>query len=141
MFKEKDLKAPKADQINGVLDKGCTFEGKLAFDGTVQINGNFSGEICSDGTLIVGNDARVNARIAVDTLVTYGRIEGEINAKTRVEMRVPAVVIATVKTRSLSVEDGVVFEGRCHMEQAGVAASDDVAKEVEEDASEDVLVM
>lgn len=150
MFKsEKEAKAlAKGDQVNGLLDKGCSFEGKLTFDGTVQINGNFNGEICSDGVLVVGNDARVNAKIFVDTLVTYGKIEGEIEAKTKIEMHVPAVVVATVNTKSLSIEDGVIFEGRCHMDQSGAIAeemrgSTEYGKDDEQlgTAEEDVLVM
>ena len=32
-----------------LLDRGCRFEGKLTFEGSVQINGVFRGEIFSDG--------------------------------------------------------------------------------------------
>jgi len=149
MFKsEKDVKTQvRGDQLNGLLDKGCSFEGKLTFDGTVQINGNFNGEIYSDGTLVVGNDARVNAKIFVDTLITHGKVEGEIEAKTKIEMHVPAVVVATVNTKSLSIEDGVIFEGRCHMEQAGIAIEESKepagygSEEQTDAAEEDILVM
>ena len=43
--KEEKTMGAKNDQLNGLLDKGCSFEGKLTFDGTVQINGDFQGEI------------------------------------------------------------------------------------------------
>lgn len=146
--KEAKYVSGKNDQLNGLLDKGCSFEGKLTFDGTVQINGDFQGEIYSDGTLVVGNDARVNAKIFVDTLITYGKVEGEIEAKNKVEMHVPAVVVAKVNTKSLSIEDGVIFEGQCHMERSSVE-SVERATSVEpqqeesetEESEEDVLVM
>lgn len=150
MFKgsEKETKTgAKGDQVNGLLDKGCSFEGKLTFDGTVQINGDFQGEIYSDGTLVVGNDARVKAKVFVDTLITYGKLEGEIEAKTRIEMHVPAVVIASVNTKSLSIEDGVIFEGQCHMDTSGVEGVDTLHKPryekgaESEEVEEDVLVM
>ena len=135
---EKEVKytGSKSDQLNGLLDKGCTFEGKLTFDGTVQINGDFQGEIYSDGTLVVGNDARVSAKIFVDTIITYGKVEGEIEAKNKVEMHVPAVVVAKVNTKSLSVEDGVIFEGQCHMERSAVDRVD-IESPVEDDESEE----
>lgn len=135
----------KGDQVNGLLDKGCSFEGKLTFDGTVQINGDYQGEIYSDGTLVVGNDAKVKAKVFVDTLVVYGKIEGAIEAKNRVEMHVPAVVVASVNTKSLSIEDGVIFEGKCHMEQSGMESAGTETryeKEAEShEGDEDVLVM
>ena len=150
MFKnnEKGQKqtATRSDQVNGLLDKGCSFEGKLTFDGTVQINGDFNGEIFSDGTLVIGNDAKVNAKIFVDTLVSYGKVEGEIEAKSRVEMHVPAVLLANIKTKSLSIEDGVIFEGQCNMEHEGICKREEIEQEdytnpEDSDESEDVLVM
>ena len=111
------LSNPKHDQVNGLLDKGCSFEGKLTFDGTVQINGDYKGEIFSDGVLIIGTEARVQAKIFVDTLIVYGKLDGKIESKTRVEMHVPAVVTADVNTRNLAIEDGVIFQGTCRMDR------------------------
>lgn len=111
------LPQPRHDQVNGLLDKGCAFEGKLTFDGTVQINGDFHGEVYSDGTLVVGTEARVQAKIFVDTLIVYGKVTGQIEAKSRVEMHVPAAVTADLKTKNLSIEDGVIFQGTCQMDR------------------------
>lgn len=117
MFKGQPEKIVRSDQVNGLLDKGCSFEGKLTFDGTVQINGNFQGEIYSDGTLVIGNDAHVEGGIFVDTLVINGSVQGTIDAKTKIEMHVPASVIADIKTKNLAIEEGVVFQGKCQMDR------------------------
>lgn len=106
------------DQINGLLDRGCSFEGKIAFDGTVQINGEFSGEICSGGTLVVGQEARVSGQIKVDTLICYGTVDGKVEAKNRIEIQVPSVVTADITTKTLSIAEGALFQGHCHMHQA-----------------------
>lgn len=103
------------DQISGLLDKGCSFSGKIIFDGTVQINGDFSGEINSEGTLVVGQDARVSGEVNVDTLICYGTVEGKVNAKSRIEVHIPSVVTADISTRSLLIEDGALFQGHCNM--------------------------
>jgi len=105
------------DQVNGLLDKGCSFEGKITFDGTVQINGDFTGEISSDGTLVVGQDARLHGQVYVDTLICYGTVDGKVDAKTRVEIRVPAIVTADVSTKTILVEEGALFQGYCYMHQ------------------------
>ena len=104
-----------AGQINGLIDRGCSVEGKLTFDGTVQINGDFRGEILSDGTLIVGSDARLNAKIQVDTIVIEGNVEGQIEAKQKIELRRGATLIGDVSSPALAVEEGAVFHGRCQM--------------------------
>ena len=103
------------DQVNGLLEKGCSFEGKINFDGTIQINGDFTGEINSEGTLVIGQDARVSGQVRVDTLICYGTVDGKVDAKTRIEIHVPSVVTADITTRTLSIEEGALFQGSCHM--------------------------
>lgn len=106
----------ETDQINGLLDKGCSFEGKLTFDGVVQINGDFRGDILSDGTLVIGCDARVNAKIMVDTLIVNGRVEGIVEAKNKIEIHSAAQILGDVTTRGLVIEEGGILQGNCQMQ-------------------------
>lgn len=132
------------NQMNGLLDRGCSFRGKLTFDGTVQVNGDFEGEIFSDGMLVVGAEARVNAKISVGTLVVYGQVQGEIDAKTKIEMHSPAKIRASIATPRLSIEEGVLFLGQCHMEPEEVADAPQIRPNLDAEGheeTEDVLVM
>lgn len=131
------------DQINGLLDKGCSFEGKIAFDGTVQINGEFTGEITSEGVLVVGQDARVSGEVKVDTLICYGTINGKVEAKSRVEIHVPSVVTADITTRTLTIAEGSLFQGHCNMYQGAKEeiATNGHAPEIETDAHQEAAVI
>lgn len=102
-------------KINGLIDKGCSMEGKLAFDGSVQINGDFRGEIVSDGTLLVGPDARVEGRIQVGSAIVEGNLQGTVEAKTRIDLRRGSRMIADIRTPAIGIEDGAVFHGSCCM--------------------------
>ncbi len=106
-------------QVNGLIDRGCSFEGKLMFDGTVQVNGDFRGEVLSDGTLIVGPEAKLSAEIQINTIIVEGSVEGSIEAKERVELRRGANLVGDITTPSLVVEDGAVFQGRSQMLGSG----------------------
>lgn len=103
------------EQINGLLDRGCNFEGKLTFDGVVQINGDFRGEVFSDGTLVVGRDAHISAKILVDTLIIDGSVEGNIEAKSKIELHRSGTLVADVVSQTFVIEDGGVFQGSCQM--------------------------
>ncbi|MFH1874594.1 MAG: polymer-forming cytoskeletal protein [Pseudomonadota bacterium] len=118
MAKEKFF-SKDADQINGLFDKGCSFEGKLTFDGTVQINGDFQGDILSDGTLIVGTDATVRAKIQVNNLIVEGKVEGIVEAKNKVEIHSHAQFIGDIITPGLVVEEGGILHGGCQMQATG----------------------
>lgn len=118
MFKEKllgnDRSSYDEDAIT-ILDKDCTFEGKLTFDGTVQIFGQFKGEIFSAGTLMVGDSALIEGKIEVGILKASGKIRGKIVVKERLELLSQAQVLADVATPSLLVEQGAQFQGNCQM--------------------------
>ena len=97
------------------MDKGASFEGQLSFEGTVRIGGNFKGEIFTHDTLIVNEEAKVEAHIEADTIIISGFVKGNIFARRQVIMYPPAVFKGSVTTPSLSIEEGVVFEGASNM--------------------------
>jgi len=120
--KQKDwspVAAGPAQELNALLGRGSEFDGKLAFEGTVRIDGTFSGEITTNDTLIVGEGAKVTAEISCGTVVVHGEITGNIRAAQAVELHKPARVQGDITSPSLMVERGVVFEGRSKMEDLG----------------------
>ncbi len=138
MFGEKERSLRVVEQTaKSILDRNCEFHGKLTFEGSVQINGRFRGEIFSDGTLIVGEDADIEGTIEIATVVICGRVQGTIHATRKIEMRPPAYVQATIRTPALAVEEGAVYEGNCTMGKIAVesVAPDPDALIEEEDRS------
>jgi cytoskeletal protein CcmA (bactofilin family) len=102
-------------EINAFLGKGADFNGKLAFEGTVRLDGKFSGEIFSLGILIIGESAVINADINVKTLILSGELTGNIEAKARVEIHAPGKVYGNITTPVLVIDEDVIFEGGCVM--------------------------
>ncbi|NCA18114.1 MAG: polymer-forming cytoskeletal protein [Betaproteobacteria bacterium] len=101
--------------ITGIIEPGCEFEGKLSFLGAVRISGTFRGEIYTPDTLVIGEGARVQARIQAGTVIISGEVSGQIRAQYRVEIQKPAIFRGDIHTPSLRVEDGVIFEGSSKM--------------------------
>ncbi len=124
--------ASNTSEINALLGKGSQFEGKLTFEGTVRIDGRFKGEIISDDVLIVGEGADVEAEIKVNRVVVYGTIRGNIKAPGGVNLHAPAKMTGSLETRSLTIDEGVLFEGSCHMDPSGSGAAAPMA-DIEED--------
>ncbi len=101
--------------VTAILDRGASFEGRLSFEGTVQIGGAFKGEIFTKDTLVVNENANVFAQIEADTIIISGKVEGNIFARRRVIMHPPAIFKGTVTSPSLRIDEGVVFEGASYM--------------------------
>ena len=108
---------PSAGDLNALLGKGSEFEGKLAFEGKVRIDGTFTGEISTNDLLMVGDGAKVTAEISCGTVIVEGEVIGNIKATSAVELRRPAKVHGDITTPSLVIEKGVVFEGRSRMDE------------------------
>lgn len=102
-------------QVTALLNKGANFDGKLTFEGTVRIGGEFKGEIFTKDTLVIGPGANVKAQIEADTVILSGYVKGNIFARRRVLMHPPAIFQGTVTTPSLRIDEGVVFEGASYM--------------------------
>jgi len=109
--------------IIAVLGKGSEFEGKLTFEGAVQIDGKFTGEVFSKGTLIVGENARMKAEIAVSNVVIRGDMAGNIRAHNCVELHAPGRLVGNIVTPSLYVQKGVIFEGNTLMDSEAAQRS------------------
>lgn len=109
------LAAENTEGIIAFVGKGVEFKGIISYSGTVRIDGYLDGEIHTEGILLVGEDAVIQAKITAGTVVCKGKITGDIVAKERVKLRAPAVVSGSVKTPVLSMEDGVLFNGDLEM--------------------------
>lgn len=105
-----------ATEINTLLGQGSSFEGKLTFEGAVRIDGQFKGDIFTDGTLVIGESAEVQAEIEVGTVVIQGAVQGNIRATEAVEAHAPARIRGNIMTPTLCIDRGVVFDGNCQME-------------------------
>jgi len=107
---------PPPEEISAFLGKETVFEGKMTFEGVFRLDGKFEGEIFESGTLIVGETAVVKGKIAVNTLVVNGLVEGEIQAKGRVEIHSTGKLYGNLSTPIITIAEGGVFEGNCKME-------------------------
>lgn len=109
------------DEINAFLGAGTVYQGKLAFQGAVRIDGTFSGEVNSDGTLIVGKDAVIDGTLNVGELLLSGRFTGDVQAKNRVVIHRAGQLEGVINAPVLVMEDGAVLQGQVNMKNPPVS--------------------
>lgn len=122
--KREDLQnAPGRGGNHGaLLGRGSRFKGKLTFEGTVVIEGEFIGDIESEGHLEVGKDAKVDGTIQVKSAVVSGEVGGTITTSGELELKASARVTGDLDVKSLVVERGATFDGTVKMRGTGAAA-------------------
>jgi len=104
-----------------LLGRGARFEGKLTFEGTVRIDATLIGSITTNDVLVVGEAARIDANIVCGTIIVHGEVNGNISAKTAVEVRQGAKLRGDIETGALVIEKGAIFQGACKMDSRGKA--------------------
>src|SRR5215470_10676839 len=113
----------KEGTLSGFVGGGTDVTGEANFKAMMRVDGHFSGRITStSGTLIVGNNGKVDANIEVAIAIIHGNINGDIIATQRLELGRAAKVNGNIQTPSLVIEQGAIFEGSCKMLQMHTAA-------------------
>jgi len=115
MFAKARKSGGSRTDLTAFIDEGSEIEGKYTCAGTVMVNGKFHGEIDSHDTLIIGEKGVVNASVRTGTLIVSGELVGNVVALERVELRGGARVFGDVEAPVVVVEEGVLFEGHCRM--------------------------
>ncbi len=117
-FKKVNESRKESNMAN--LTSDANIKGTIKFGQTMRIDGNFEGELLTDnGELIVGKTGNVKANIKVRSAVIEGRVDGNIKASDKVELKQNAHLIGDLQAKTLVVEKGVVLVGQCNVNPEG----------------------
>lgn len=105
----------KTSDLNGFLDKGSRLNGELHFETTFRVHGSFTGNVSSEGDLIVGEGGELEGQVQVGDLFVSGLVRGQVTARRRVHIAPTGRVYAEIETPTLIIDEGAFFEGHCSM--------------------------
>jgi cytoskeletal protein CcmA (bactofilin family) len=96
-----------------ILASDVEIRGNLKFAGELTFDGKLEGEIVSDGgNLQLGENAIVNGDINVNAVVVRGKINGNLSAKDKIEIKAKAEMFGDIRASKLVIEEGVTFVGK-----------------------------
>lgn len=95
-----------------VLNSDVEIKGNLKFAGELTFEGKLEGEINTDGLLNLGDSAVVTGNINAQSVVVRGKINGNINAKEKIEIKAKTELFGDIRAAKLVVEEGVTFVGK-----------------------------
>lgn len=94
-----------------LVGKGARLEGRFSCSGLLRIEGECSGELAVQGTLIIVQGAKVQADVQADDIVVAGILRGTISARKSVRLASTASVVADIRTPRFALDDGGLFWG------------------------------
>lgn len=103
------------NRLDTLIGNGTIFEGSLTSKESICVEGTIRGRIVCEGSVIIGEKGRVDADVFADTVLLGGEVNGNIVAKTKLEITTNGKLRGDIKTGSLIIAEGVLFEGKCQM--------------------------
>ena len=107
------------EDFDTILSSDIDFSGTLMFDKPFLIRGRLSGQIVSNGLLVVDEAAVVEANISASRVIIRGDVKGNITATDKVEIAVTGKLVGNVTAPEVFMETGCSFNGQCTMTKKG----------------------
>ncbi|MBU6154193.1 MAG: polymer-forming cytoskeletal protein [Bdellovibrionales bacterium] len=100
-----------------VVGSEITFEGILTVSNEMHLYGKIIGEIrCNPGSLLVlKTGSLVEGKIIGDQIIVDGFVKGHIEASGRIWITSAGKLVGSLKTTSLQIDPGAVFEAKVEM--------------------------
>lgn len=103
----------KPAEATTVIGRSVTIHGEITGGEDLYLDGSVQGTLTLAGNrLTVGPNAHIVADLEVRDIVVYGRVEGNIKASGRVDLRQTAEVTGDILTSRLSIEEKASIRGR-----------------------------
>jgi cytoskeletal protein CcmA (bactofilin family) len=105
------------------IGKSVVVKGELSGSEDLIVDGEVEGSISLKGqTCTVGPNGRVRANIEARNVIVHGRVNGDIHASERVELRKTASLAGDIATARISIDDGAFFKGGIDIQKPEPAA-------------------
>jgi len=117
VFQKKDVNILdiNPDKIDTIIGKNTTIEGNIKSQGTMRIDGNVTGKIEVQGSMIIGDNSKIEADIKADNISISGEITGNLTVKNQVQITSNGKVYGDIEVQNLIIDEGAIFEGKCKM--------------------------
>src|SRR6266478_4945198 len=103
------------------LNSDVEIKGTLKFSGEMTFDGKLDGDINSEGSLQLGDNAVVKGNINVNTVVVRGKINGNVIAREKIDIKAKTEMFGDIRAPKLVIEEGVTFVGKSEVNPNKVA--------------------
>jgi cytoskeletal protein CcmA (bactofilin family) len=104
-----------AKMNNTIISTGSVLEGQIKVDGEVLVDGLIKGTVHSKGKVVIGANGKVEGDVICQEAEISGRVSGKIQVKEILFLKGNAQIDGDIHTGKLVMENGVQFNGKCHM--------------------------
>jgi cytoskeletal protein CcmA (bactofilin family) len=108
----RDTSVNTQGHMQAIIGRSIVLKGELSANEDLVIEGQFEGTVnLQDHCLTVGVNGKVKAEIQARQVVILGSVNGNVNAREKVEVRRSGNVTGDLTSASISIEEGAYFKG------------------------------
>ncbi|HZD30840.1 MAG TPA: polymer-forming cytoskeletal protein [Candidatus Angelobacter sp.] len=101
------------------IGKSVIVRGELSGSEDLYVDGEVEGSVSLKGqSLTIGPNGRVRANLEARNVIVHGRVDGNIVASDRVDLRKSASLTGDISTARVAIEDGAYFKGTIDIQKA-----------------------
>ena len=104
-------------ELSTMIGKGTVVDGDVRVQNSLRIDGKINGNVRTTDTVVVGKEGEVVGQIQAKHVLLAGRVQGNIAVSGKVFLEATASVFGDVKASRLVVDEGALFDGKCHMKE------------------------
>ena len=106
-----------------ILGAVALFKGELSFESGAQLLGRFEGSISAKGRVHVAKGAECKATVQAKEVAVEGRIEGNVEAADKIELKPDGIVEGDVTAGRMTMAEGASINGYCRIGPNGKSSS------------------
>lgn len=99
------------EKLPTILGREVVYNGVLQGQNNYVVHGQVEGDCDIDGVLLIGPDCLWVGNIQADTVIVKGRVEGEIRAHFKLEVRQSARIKGDLSSPVIAIADGAKLQG------------------------------
>lgn len=106
------------------IGKSLKLKGEISGSEDLYIDGEIEGTVeLNENSLTVGPNGKVHADVAARSITIHGRLQGNVRAGERIEIRKTGSLEGDLSTSRIMIEDGAVFRGSIDIVKPGQRAT------------------
>ena len=130
------MDTPKTGGEFAHIGKSVVIRGELSGSEDLYVDGQVEGSIEMRGNhLIIGPNGQVRANVNARGVIVQGKLEGNIRAAERAELKKSAIVVGDIVTQRIAIEDGGYFKGKVEIQREAAKTEAPVAAKTEAPAA------
>ena len=103
-------------RIDTLVSPETVISGDVFFSGGLRVDGNIRGNVQeqegAQGTIIVGENGRIEGTVSASKIVLIGSVVGPVKAGEFIELQAKARITGDLRYKSLEMHMGAVIDGK-----------------------------